>query len=109
MKKITALVVCVSVVAVLWLGCFGSEAGQLGSPSGGSLGWKPAAAQAEIADARSAHNDSIAPTAATVGVAAPPGSSQPAGRFNHLVAETSSEEAMAPPKSDASDTVVRTR
>jgi hypothetical protein len=115
MNKIAVLVVCVSVVAVSWQACFGAEAEDLVSPSGVNFGCKLAAAPADLVGAQIPHNDSISPTTATTGVAAPVGLTSPdlncsqvslkaEVRFDHLVADTSSEEAMAPQKTDTSET-----
>jgi hypothetical protein len=114
MKKITVPLVCMSIVAMLWLGCLGSEAGKSISPSGGDLDCRLAAAPADLVGAQIPHNDAISPATATAGVAAPAGLTSPdvnctqvslkdEVRFDHLVADTSSEEAMAPQKSDTSD------
>jgi hypothetical protein len=115
MKKITVPPVCVLVVAVSWLGWFGSEAGKPISPAGGYLDCRLAAAPADLGGAQVPQDDSISPATATTGVATQAGLTQPhvsyprvslKGEvgFDHLVADTSSGEAMAPQKSDTAET-----
>ncbi len=114
MKKTAVTAFCVLAVAILWLGCFRSEAGQLVGHSAGDLGLEPVAASAQFTDARNSHGHPISKTIAASGTTPPAGLTQPdmigsrvpiqgAGIFDHLVAETSSEEAMAPQKSDTAD------
>ncbi len=121
MKKTAVTALCVLSVAILWLGCFRSEAGQLVGHSAGELSLEPVAASAEFADARIPPSDPISKTITASGTTPPAGSTQldmtgprvpfqDAGIFDHLVAETSSEEAMAPQKSDTADALAaRTR
>jgi|GEM_PF-2943216 len=115
MKKMVLTALWVLAVAVLWLGCFRSEAGQLVGHAGGDFSYKPAAASAEFAGAGAPHSDSISPAITAAGVTTPAVLTQPdvngpqvpfsgAGRFDHLVADTLPEEAMAPQKSDNADT-----
>ena len=106
MKKITISVVYASIIAVSWLGCSETRAGGLVKSSGGDLAWKPAAASAEFTDSRIPHNGSVSPPTAATGVIGSARLSQPVGRFDHLVADTSPGEAMAPQKSDNSDTIL---
>jgi hypothetical protein len=114
MKKIMVPLVSVLVVAVSWLACFGSEAGKPISPAGGYLDCRLAAAPADLGGAQVPHDDSISPATATTGVATQAGLTKPRASysqvslkgevgFDHLVADTSSGEAMAPQKSDTSD------
>jgi hypothetical protein len=115
MKKMAVIVLCFLAVAVLWLSCFRSEAVQFVGYPGGDFSWRPAAASAESVVPGTPHSDSISPTITASDMATrsaltqpdvsgPPLSLKGSGRFDHLVADTSSEEAMAPQKSDTAET-----
>jgi hypothetical protein len=114
MKKIIVHVARVSLIAALWVTCFGYGARDLVSSCGGHLDYKLLASPAKLIGPRIARNDSILSTtvadATTPAVMAQPDvngsqvSLKGVGRFDHLLADTSSEEAMAPQKSDSADT-----
>jgi hypothetical protein len=114
MKKMAVTVLCFFAVAVLWLSCLRSEARQFVGHAGGDFSWKPAAASAESIGPGAPHSDSISPTITASDMTTRAALTQPdvnslhvpvqgSGRFDHLVADTSSEEAMAPQKSDTAD------
>jgi hypothetical protein len=114
MKKMAVAVLCFLAVAVLWLSCFRSEARQLFGHAGGDFGWRLAAASAEAVSASTPHGDSIAPTVTASDMATRAALTLPdvngtqvpfqgSGRFDHLVADTSPAEAMAPQKSDTAE------
>jgi hypothetical protein len=114
MKKMAVTVLCFLALAVLWLSCFQSEARQFVGHAGGDFTWKPAAASAESVGPGTPRSDSISPTITASDVTTRAASTHPdvngphvpvqsSGRFDHLVADTSSEEAMAPQKSDTAD------
>jgi hypothetical protein len=114
MKKMAVAVLCFLAVALLWLSCFRSEARQFVGHAGGDSNWKLAAASAEVVSPGTPHRDSITPTitapdmatraALTVpDVNGPNVPFQGSGRYDHLVADTSSVEAMAPQKSDTAE------
>lgn len=121
MKKMAVTALCFLAVAVLWLSCFRSEAGQFGSPAGGDFTWKLAAASTESVGPGTPRSDSVSPPITASDITTPASLTQPdvngpqlpfksSGRFDHLVADTSSVEAMAPPKSDTADaSAARTR
>ncbi len=121
MKKIVVTALCVLAVAVLWLSCFRSEARELVSLAGWDNTDSPAAVSAASVGAQTPRNDPIFPIVAASDVSTPAALTQAdvnvaqipfkgSGRFDHLVADTSAEEAMAPQKSDASDrSTARTR
>jgi hypothetical protein len=121
MKKMAVTVLCFLALAVLWPSCFRSEARQFVGHPGGDFSWKLAAASTESVGPDTPHGDAISPTITasdmtTRAVLIQPDVSGPhvpvqgSGRFDHLVADTSSEEAMAPQKSDTADTLAaRTR
>lgn len=121
MKKTALAALCVLAVAVLWFSCLRSEARELVSLTGWDLSGSPAAASAATAGARTPHNDPMFPMVAASDMSTPAALTQAdvtgvrvpfkgSSRFDHLVAETSAEEAMAPQKSDFSDPVTpRTR
>ena len=114
MKKMAVTVLCFLTLAVLWLSCFRSEARQFVGDSGGDFSWKPAAASSESVGLGTPHSDSISPTITASDMTTRAALTHPdvngphvpvqgSGRFDHLVADTSSEEAMAPQKSDTAE------
>jgi hypothetical protein len=114
MKKITVCVACVSLIAVLWLCCSGSQAREFVSLTDRELDFRPVAAPGEMVGARIPHNDSMSRATTAADIATQAVLTQPdvnsaqiplksAGRFDHLVADTLPEDAMAPPKSDAAE------
>ncbi len=121
MKKMAVTALCFLAVAILWLSCFRSEAGQFGSPAGGDFTWKLAAASTESVGPGTPNSHSVSPPITASDMTTPASLTQPdvngpqlpvksSGRFDHLVADTSSVEAMAPPKSDTADaSAARTR
>jgi hypothetical protein len=119
MKKMAVTVLCFLAVAVLWLSCFQSEARQFVGHAGSDFSWKPAAASAESVGPGTPHRDSISPTITASDMTTRAALTHPdvnglhvpvqgSGRFDHLVADTSSEEAMAPQKSDTGQFAART-
>ncbi len=121
MKKMAVTALCVLAIAVLRFSCMRSEAGELVGIAGWDLGGSPAAVSAASVGARTPSNDPIFSIVASSDVTIPTALTQPdvngshvpfkgSGRFDHLIAETSAEEAMAPQKSDLSDrSTTRTR
>jgi hypothetical protein len=121
MKKMALTVFCFLAVAVLWQSCFRSEAWQFVGHAGGDFTWKLAAASAESVGPDTPHSNSISPAITASDMSTRAALTQPgvnsqqalfqgSGRFDHMVADTSSVEAMAPQKSDTADTsAARTR
>jgi len=121
MKKMAVIALCVLTVAVLWLSCFRSEARLIVRDADLDLGLKPVAASVEFARAGAHQGAAISPAMTASSVSTPlsiihPDVHRPASllhdvrTFDHLLADTSPEQAMAPQKSDTTDTAAaRTR
>ncbi len=108
MRRIIVTCLCILGCAVLWGGCFRSEIRQFIRRAGGAFDPKLVVVAAEFAGTKA--RGAYAVSAATTSLIMPnAGASHfPIGdsrRFEHLLAYTSSAQAMAPSKSETADSL----
>ncbi|MGB6063798.1 MAG: hypothetical protein WBG50_03255 [Desulfomonilaceae bacterium] len=110
MRKISVTSLCILACSVLWVGCFRSEAGQFIWNADGTFDPKPLVIAAEFGGTRAQRSYAASSAMiASEAALAMPNTSVPhtpdrnSRRFDHLLADTSSAQAMAPPKSETAD------